>query len=81
MILVSIIKNMRNPKDELLKEVNTAPKLMFHKLGTHSIRRSNSFENPDQPRWGWGINVLKIQRLNFFPSLMELTKEIDYMFN
>ena len=53
------------PKDELLREVNTAPKLMFHKLGTPQSEDQIIYENPDQPRWGWGINVLKNTEVKF----------------
>jgi prolyl oligopeptidase len=53
------------PKDELLKDVNTAPKLMFHKLGTPQSEDQIIFENPNQPRWGWGINVLEDTEVKF----------------
>ena len=53
------------PKDELLREVNTSPKLMFHKLGTPQTEDQIIFENPDQPRWGWGINVLEDTEVKF----------------
>ena len=53
------------PKDELLKEVNTAPKLMFHKLGTPQSEDQIIFENPSQPRWGWGINILEDTEVKF----------------
>ena len=53
------------PKNELLKEVNTAPKLMFHKLGTTQSEDQIVFENPNQPRWGWGINVLNDTEVKF----------------
>ena len=47
------------PIDELLKDINTAPKLMFHKLGTSQSEDKIIYENPDKPRWGWGISVVK----------------------
>ncbi len=47
------------PKGELLKEVNESPKLMFHKIGTDQSEDYVVYENPDQPRWSWGINVIK----------------------
>ena len=53
------------PKDELLREVNTSPKLMFHKLGTPQTEDQIIFENPDQPRWGWGIYVLEDTEVKF----------------
>ena len=55
------------PKDELLKEVNTAPKLMFHKLGTPQSEDQIIYENINKPRWmlGWGINVLKDTEVRF----------------
>ena len=53
------------PKDELLKEVNTAPKLMFHKLGTPQSEDQIIYENPNKPRWGWGINVLEDKEVKF----------------
>ncbi len=53
------------PKDELLKEVNTAPKLMFHKLGTPQLEDQIIYENPNKPRWGWGINVLEDKEVKF----------------
>ena len=53
------------PKDELLREVNTAPKLMFHKLGTPQSEDQIIYENQDKPRWGWGINVLKDTEVRF----------------
>jgi prolyl oligopeptidase len=53
------------PKDELLREVNKAPKLMFHKLGTPQSEDQIIFENPNQPRWGWGINVLDDTEVKF----------------
>ena len=55
------------PKDELLKEVNTAPKLMFHKLGTPQSEDQIIYENLNKPRWmlGWGINVLKDTEVRF----------------
>ena len=47
------------PQGELLKEVNESPKLMFHKIGTDQSEDYVVYENPDQPRWGWGISVIK----------------------
>ena len=53
------------PKDELLKDINTAPKLMFHKLGTSQSEDKIIYENPDKPRWGWGISVVKESDIKF----------------
>ena len=53
------------PKDELLREVNTSPKLMFHKLGTPQTEDQIVIENLDQPRWGWGISILEDTDVKF----------------
>ena len=53
------------PKDDLLKEVNTAPKLMFHTLGTPQSEDQIVYENSNKPRWGWGINVLEDTEVKF----------------
>ena len=53
------------PKDELLREVNTSPKLMFHKLGTPQAEDQIVIENLDQPRWGWGISILEDTEVKF----------------
>ena len=53
------------PKDELLKEINTAPKLMFHLLGTHQSEDRVVYENLDQPRWSWGITVVQDSEIKF----------------
>ena len=53
------------PKDELLKDINTSPKLMFHKLGTPQSEDKIVYENPDKPRWGWGISVVKESDIKF----------------
>ena len=47
------------PIDELLKDINTSPKLMFHKLGTSQSEDKIIYENPDKPRCGWGIRFFK----------------------
>jgi prolyl oligopeptidase len=38
---------------------------MFHKLGTTQSEDRIVFENPNQPRWGWGINVLNDTEVKF----------------
>ena len=53
------------PKNELLKDINTAPKLMFHKLGTAQSEDIVIYENPDKPRWGWGISVVNESDIKF----------------
>jgi prolyl oligopeptidase len=53
------------PKDELLRDVNTSPKLMFHKLGTPQTEDQIVIENLDQPRWGWGISILEDTEIKF----------------
>ena len=53
------------PKDELLRDVNTSPKLMFHKLGTPQTEDQIVIENLDQPRWGWGISILEDTDVKF----------------
>lgn len=53
------------PSDEALKDINTAPKLMFHKLGTSQSEDVIIYENPDKPRWGWGISVVSDSEIKF----------------
>ena len=53
------------PKNELLKDINTAPKLMFHKLGTAQSEDIVIYENLDKPRWGWGISVVNESDIRF----------------
>ena len=53
------------PKNELLKDINTAPKLMFHKLGTAQSEDIVIYENLDKPRWGWGISVVNESDIKF----------------
>ena len=53
------------PKDELLKELNSSPKLMFHEIGTNQSEDRVIYENKDQPRWGWGISVVKDSKVKF----------------
>ena len=53
------------PKNELLKDINTAPKLMFHELGTAQSEDIVIYENPDKPRWGWGISVVNESDIKF----------------
>ena len=53
------------PSDEALKDINTAPKLMFHKLGTSQSEDVVIYENPNKPRWGWGISVVNDSEIKF----------------
>ena len=53
------------PKNELLKDINTAPKLMFHELGKAQSEDIVIYENPDKPRWGWGISVVNESDIKF----------------
>ena len=53
------------PKNELLKDINTAPKLMFHELGTAQSEDIVIYENPDKPRWGWEISVVNESDIKF----------------
>ena len=47
------------PDGEQLKELNESPKLMFHKIGTSQSEDKLIYENPKNPRWGFGITVIK----------------------
>ena len=47
------------PDGELLKELNESPKLMFHKVGTNQSEDKLIYENSKNPRWGFGITVIK----------------------
>ena len=47
------------PDGELLKELNQSPKLMFHKIGTNQSEDKLIYQNPQNPRWGFGITVIK----------------------
>ena len=47
------------PDGELLKELNESPKLMFHKIGTNQSDDKLIYENSENPRWGFGITVVK----------------------
>ncbi len=67
------------PKGELLKEVNESPKLMFHKIGTDQSEDYVIYENPDQPRWSWGINVIKDTNMKIL-SISEGTDERNKLY-
>ena len=38
---------------------------MFHKLGTSQSEDRIVYENPNKPRWGWGISVVKESDIKF----------------
>ena len=67
------------PQGELLKEVNESPKLMFHKIGTDQSEDNVVYENPDQPRWGWGINVIEDTNIKIL-SISEGTDERNRLY-
>ena len=67
------------PNEEILKDINESPKLMFHKLGTDQSEDQIFFENPDQPRWGWGINVIKDTNIKLL-SISEGTDERNRLY-
>ena len=67
------------PQGELLKEVNESPKLMFHKIGTDQSEDYIVYENPDQPRWGWGISVIKDTNIKIL-SISEGTDERNRLY-
>ena len=67
------------PQGEILKEVNKSPKLMFHKIGTDQSEDFVVYENPDQPRWGWGINVIEDTNIKIL-SISEGTDERNRLY-
>ena len=52
-------RRYEEPDGELLKELNESPKLMFHKIGTDQSNDKLIYEDPENPRWGFGITVIK----------------------
>ncbi len=67
------------PNEELLKDINQSPKLMFHKIGTDQSEDQVFYENPDQPRWGWGINVIEDTNIKLL-SISEGTDERNRLY-
>ncbi len=67
------------PNEELLKDINQSPKLMFHKIGTNQSEDQVFYENPDQPRWGWGINVIEDTNIKLL-SISEGTDERNRLY-
>ena len=64
----------KEPSGELLKELNESPKLMFHKIGTDQSEDKIIYENPNQPRWGWGISIVQDSDIKIL-SISEGTDE------
>ena len=56
---------------------------MFHKIGTAQDEDVIIYENPEKPRWSWGLTsvVEEAQRLSFSRLARALTKEIGSMFS
>jgi len=67
------------PNEELLKDINQSPKLMFHKIGTNQSEDQVFYENPDQPRWGWSINVIEDTNIKLL-SISEGTDERNRLY-
>jgi prolyl oligopeptidase len=67
------------PKGELLKELNSLPKLMFHKIGTNQESDILIYENPNKPRWGWSISLVKDSQIKFL-SISDGTDERNRLY-
>ena len=67
------------PSEEMLKDINEAPKLMFHKIGTDQSDDVVIFEKTDKPRWGWGITVVKDTNIRLL-SISEGTDERNRLY-
>ena len=63
------------PEDELLKDLNSSPKLMFHKIGTNQNEDVVAYENEDKLDGAGVLELLKIQILDFFQSQKEQMKK------
>ena len=72
-------RRYEEPKGELLKELNESPKLMFHKIGTNQSEDKLIFENLDNPRWGFGIIVIKDSEMKLL-SISEGTDDRNKIF-
>jgi|TARA_X000000368_G_scaffold190515_1_gene150211 prolyl oligopeptidase len=72
-------RRYEEPKGELLKELNESPKLMFHKIGTNQSEDKLIFENLDNPRWGFGITVIKDSEMKLL-SISEGTDDRNKIF-
>ena len=67
------------PLGEALKDLNDSPKLMFHKIGTMQSDDKLIFENPQKPRWGFGLSVAKDSGIKIL-SISEGTDERNRIF-
>ena len=67
------------PNEELLKDINESPKLMFHKIGTDQSEDIVFYENSEKPRWGWSINVIKDTSIKLL-SISEGTDERNRLY-
>ena len=67
------------PNEELLKDINESPKLMFHKIGTDQSEDIVFYENSKKPRWGWSINVIKDTDIKLL-SISEGTDERNRLY-
>ena len=67
------------PSEELLKDINSAPKLMFHKIGTPQNEDKVIYENPDKPRWSWGLTIVEGSEVKFL-SIGEGTDERNRLY-
>ena len=67
------------PTEELLKDINSAPKLMFHRIGTDQKEDVIIYENPDKPRWSWGLSIVKDSKVKFL-SIGEGTDERNRLY-
>ena len=67
------------PNEELLKDINESPKLMFHKIGTDQSEDIVFYENSEKPRWGWSINVIKDTDIKLL-SISEGTDERNRLY-
>ena len=67
------------PNEELLKDINESPKLMFHKIGTDQSEDIVFYENSEKPRWGWSINVIKDTNIKLL-SISEGTDERNRLY-
>ena len=69
----------KEPSEELLKDINSAPKLMFHKIGTPQNEDKVIYENPDKPRWSWGLTIVEGSEVKFL-SIGEGTDERNRLY-
>ena len=67
------------PTGESLKEINESPKLMFHRIGTDQSTDEIIYQNLDQPRWGWSINLIKDSNIKLL-SISEGTDERNRLY-